>query len=266
MVSTILDTILHKQSVDCDIFKAKSLDHKGIFSRPSDSLAEYLSLFPKEERSFSPVSKSIYETCIQYLDVDIRYITVCYDPKKLFLWEAACCIIDEKDIPIIYTKDTSYLSSEMILFHEYIHAMRARLDSSIFEEIIAFDCTRYFYPKELSKIRAIASSLFTNAYEVILLGFFSILVSLLPIIFNQMIPLKTIYSLIFLVWAIPIVRLWRRIKIYSRTKKMLQTILPENFWKLLIRLSDEEIYAFSRQKLPSPSWRWKMLSLLFQKV
>ena len=56
--------------------------------------------------------------------------------KGMWPWEVACCLIDEEDRPKIRVRSLSNVNRNVLLFHECIHAIRARFCAPQFEEYI----------------------------------------------------------------------------------------------------------------------------------
>jgi hypothetical protein len=249
---------------------AQRLDRKGIFAGPSECISDFI----RDGESYPVVSSSnfleVRTRLKDMFDVDTSHIAIEKSSKSLLPWEIACCLFNEKAIPSIYVRPGRWffhsIPEEAIIAHELIHALRGRLDSTVFEEYAAFDGAQYLYPGAVSHLRTLTGPLFTNPFEAIILCILLFIVSLLPWFFAPFATMSVLLPLMAAIVAYPIFRCAYRWRVWNRAKKALGEYSSENAWKILVRLGDKEIFELARLRKgcaahyiaqkQQASWRW----------
>ena len=252
-----------------------SVHKNGCFSRPEESQEAFFHVVStwtqadeKDEWAFPPVVKKAFS---DRFGIDIQKIPVEVSAKGLFPWELACCWIDQDGRGTIQIRPNDrslkLVQSEAILTHEAVHAVRGRLFSRIFEEHCAYAACYEAFPNTFPGWRAFLGPLFTTPKEVIILMLFIWGTWGIPMLFDWDVSyaLLSCLSLSFLVF--PCIRLLSRWIVWRKALKNIGAEWPSKEWKLMIRLSDQEIKWLSRMrkgdvrdavhKKASCEWRWR---------
>jgi len=246
----------------------------GCFSRPEESLEAYLhtsSAWPlpaKEDGwEFPPLIK---KTFADRFEIDLQNIPVEVSSKGLMPWELACCWIDEDGRGTIQIRKNDrslkLVQSEAVLTHEAIHAVRGRLFSTIFEEHCAYAACHAAFPLSFPSWRAFLGPLFTSPKEVFILLLLIWGTWGMPFAFDWEFPYSLLFCLSFSFLLFPFFRLLKRWRIWRKAMKNIAAEWPDKEWKLIIRLSDQEISwlaALSKENVrdavhekASDDWRW----------
>lgn len=143
----------------------------------------------------------------QELGVSLNHISIIFSVKGLRPWELACCWVEQPEKPVIQLRPQlergSYFGYTLreVIRHEVVHALRAHLPYSQFEELLACHVAMAQPVSFFGRLRRNLSALFFRSWEpIVFLG-----LSLLPPLFDYssfaFLPLIT--AIIFLG-----VRLW----------------------------------------------------------
>ncbi|MCE5293453.1 MAG: hypothetical protein LLF94_02410 [Chlamydiales bacterium] len=257
---------------------SKVTDEQGIFALPDDTPESYT------ERAIKLTEcqgRDVPECLIQVYEINPSWVPVEYARDGLRLWEAGCMwYSDSLDVaPMIqlvpaFEKNQTYLKlydKSEVLAHEYVHAARANLGSSIFEEIFA-------YHLSASRLRATLGPLFERPYESILLlsSFIPLLLLMVKDLFVDSYNSGFLSNFFIPAASLPIalagffgLRLALRVSQWKCCKKHLDVITGGKSLPLMVRLTDQEILLFCRSSpqeirdwitTQSPNFRWELLS------
>lgn len=117
----------------------------------------------------------------QELGLSLANIRIVFSSEGLRLWELACCWIDESDAPCIQLRPQlqkgCYLGYTLreVIRHEVVHALRAHIPYSQFEELLACYIGSGNHTGCLGRFRRILSAFFLHPWEPFLFIFFSLL-------------------------------------------------------------------------------------------
>ena len=243
------------------------LDKKGCFSRPDEQIEAFIDAAPRQRRiEQTLLPNSLIQAFSETLCVDIRSLSIEESSQGLFPWELACCWTDRRGNASIRlrpkSKRSSYLSRDTVLVHECIHAIRARLDSSIFEEFCAYDLSSELAP--LSAWRRFLGPLFSSAKEACLFLLLLWTTLFTPLFFDSWYPWLLLLLPITHLSAL-FIRLYSRWNVWNKAKKALASYCTKAS-ALLVRMSDEEIRWLSSldpseihtaiEQQSSSTWRW----------
>lgn len=231
---------------------------------------------------------------IKIYDLYPSWIAVEYSNEGLRPWEAGCTWFgDSPDIaPTIqlnssFEHASSYLGiydKDEVLSHEYVHAIRAPLGSSAFEEIFAYLLSYTNAKSPFSKLalgfRAAFGPLFKETWESLLLVIlFALLLVLIVadcIVDSSLLSFCMVAtaSLSFAAFAYLAIRLSVRWWQWWRCKMHLDSLMGASSLPLMVRLIDEEILLFSRLKpqaiqawiaTQTTNFRWQLLTRAYLK-
>lgn len=270
-------------------------DAQGFLALPDDSYESYSKRVSKFQKAGACADSAACESLVKTYRIDPAWVPVEYSNKGLRLWEAGCTwYADEADIcPTIqlashFEHAATYLGiyrKDEVLSHEYVHAVRAGLGSSAFEEIFAYLLSFSLSASRLSKImrgfRVALGPLFERSFESVILVF-----SLIPVL---LIAVKDFFvdsynasllSMLFIptllisagIAAFFALRLCLRWWQWCRCKKRLGLLLGGSCLPLMVRLLDEEIILFSAMKpeeirewilSQGTNFRWQLLATAY---
>jgi hypothetical protein len=252
-----------------------SVHRNGCFSRPEESQEAYLraastwTVSDKEEEwDFPPIVK---KTFAERFGVDLQKIPVEISSKGLMPWELACCWIDQDGRGAIQIRPNDrplkLVQSEAILTHEAVHAVRGRLFSSVFEEHCAYAACYDAFPHTFPGWRAFLGPLFTSPKEIIIILIIVWGTWGVPMLFDWDIPYSLLFCLSLSSLFFPFMRLLNRWRVWRKALKNIAGEWPNKEWKLMIRLSDQEIRWLATlkkstvrdaiHKKAGQEWRWE---------
>jgi hypothetical protein len=267
-------------------------NRKGFFALPEDTSESYEA---RARLCLEQVGGEPYS--IPKYDLEPFWVPVEYSNDGLRLWEAACTWYGETDDipPAIqlakrFQSSSTYLGiykKEEVLAHEYVHACRANLGSSSFEEIFSYllslDYAKGFFSKAMRGFRVALGPLFERTWEPFILIFlvFSLFVlivgdaiedsynaALLRLCFVPVALLAGMGTLFL--GARLILRWWQ----WWRCKWRLDAFLGASSLPLMVRLIDEEIIQFSKLcpeeigewiGAQGANFRWQLLLSAYKK-
>lgn len=217
-------------------------------------IRESLEITPEQqEKGDAILQKAFHKTRALY-GIEPAFVPIFFSNKQLLFFHGGTSWIVqvEKDLPIaafiqLKNNKVPFYSQEEILVHELSHVGRMAYDCPSFEEILAWSSSpspfrRYFGPlfaslKETSLLLFILITLFIMDTMTLFMGNES---TFLMLQWLKIIPL------IFIVYALG--RLFFRQKAFSSCLEKLQSMRGADIAKAVIyRLSDEEIFRFSKQ-------------------
>jgi len=205
----------------------KTLFWKGLIPGPQETLPAFLHRV--QDVSSQPT--------IVLENMQIDWVPIIYDNKRLRLWEGGCSWIGQDNVQIqlreaFKTKNTLYYlySKQELLQHEAIHAIRLKFQEPRFEEMLA-------YYKSPSKLRAKLGPIFRSPKESLLC---MMLVAVLPFF-----PLAVLPVLMTCIWGA-----WYRLskcrRILDTTYNKLSGLTDQSPFCWLCALTDAEIDLFSK--------------------
>ncbi len=213
----------------------QQLNKEGLIPGPSETEEAFFARVVKAKKCL-PVALNDFDAAPTWLDVF-------YDNKKLPFWQAAATWIED-DTPRIQLKKKNLLgySTEEILSHEAVHAVRFAFDEPRFEEILAYHTSK-------NKFRRFFGPIFQHSWESTLF---------VVLVLASLIPYLKLLPWVFLTYLL--VRLIRNQKTFSECKKNLSL-------SIMLRLTDKEIALFSKWENILPyinqakdkSLRWRMI-------
>lgn len=267
---------------------------QGLLALPEDSEESYSE---RVQRLILQDDEGLHKEAREVLkhtyDVDPTWVPVTYASKGLYPWEAGCTWYGQnvEDPPLIqlsshFADSQTYLGiyqRDEVLAHEYVHAVRAPLGSSIFEEIFSYlvslDFSRGLLSRSMRLFRALFGPIFETPKESLLfvLAFMLLLAVALSEAFSttytsSMVSpcLTCLFFFCMAVTAYFVARLILRWWQWWRCKVHLEPIFGKNTLSLMLRLSDEEILLFSRYSTKEISnwmgvqqesnFRWRLLN------
>lgn len=209
---------------------------------------------PEREESHLPIYL-YHERIKKVLSIDPLSIEVRIEKKGLYPWEPACCWIEEledENSSVVYrsyiqfhpslfssTRSKYALEPYVIVLHEYVHAIRASLQSPKYEEWIAYLISYHVSSSFCDRVRSILGPIFQSISEIVLFFitfFFLVAISL----YSEFIPFSYIMAIPVILLLPFILRLFYYWQKTSRVLKILtkETLSP---YRLLIRLEDRDI-------------------------
>lgn len=260
-------------------------NRQGIFALPHDtaeSYAQKIDILLHPEKTLDHASAR--ELVKARFDIDPVWVPVGYAKDGLYPWEAGCLwhSEDPMDVPSIqlaprFEHSFTYLGlykRDEVLAHEYVHAVRASLCSSQFEELFAYlvsldssrSCLRY--------LRTFLGPIFEKPIESLL---FVVLMALFTVVSILGIDELIFYAALLTVGAVAYLfgRLFFRWRLWYLCRQHLRPLVGEQTLAFMLRLRDEEIVHFSAitsQKIAEwialqaeGNFRWALLSLAYVK-
>jgi hypothetical protein len=225
----------------------------GIFIVPGETeeaflLRAHALLANKNEEPSFKESRAIVKKAF---GVDPIWVKVFYSDIELYPWEIACTWYDEVPSIQLHTRfkdKKTFLgiySEEAVLAHEYVHAVRAPLGDSVFEEFFSYHISNPF--------RRIVGPIFEEPRESLFLVLLLLSTTIAAICSDLF--MERLFWLLFLLLGFCTIafifylslRLVKRFSQFRRCLRNLAAITPTPL-ALMIRLTDVEIILFSKQK------------------
>ncbi len=267
-------------------------DKQGFLALPDDSYDSYCERVSKLQRTAVNTNTTACEFLVNSYEIDPNWVPVEYSNKDLRLWEAGCTwYTDEADVcPTIqlrahFEHASTYLGmyqKDEVLSHEYVHAVRAGLGSSSFEEIFAYLLSFSFSTSMLNRaikgFRVALGPLFERPFESVIFVFSFIPLLLIAakdfFVDSYNASLLAMFFMPALLLSVGIVafffvRLSLRWWQWLRCKKRLDLLLHRSSLPLMVRLVDEEIILFSAMRpdeirqwieMQGENFRWQLLA------
>lgn len=227
-------------------------NRQGIFALPEDTYATY------SDRAETLLVTHADTFSVGIYDIHPGWLEVEYSGVGLQVWEAGCMWYSDDNPPTIqlnphFRDKSTFLGiyhKDEILAHEYVHAARAVLSSSAFEEIFAFYVSK-------SRFRAYLGPLFEKPWESVVL----LVVLLISTVTLYFWPVALCLLALF-------IRLNYRWWKWLSCKRHLDQLLKKSSLPLMVRLTDEEIMLFSTLqpkeidkwiKAQGNNFRWQLL-------
>lgn len=232
-------------------------NRQGFLPLPSDTIESYSHRVARQMAPDVGNEKSARDHVINTYDMDPFWVPIHYSSKGLRLWEAGCTwYSDDADttpeiqLTAHFEHKDRFLgmyNKDEVLAHEYVHAARAQLGSSAFEEFFSYLLSLNFangpFSKILCGIRVFLGPLFEKPWEAALLVFCMIL-PLLFAVTDLFHPVSLVpFAAVFLYLGVRLVFRWR---ILRRCKAHLDIYLGVSSLPLMVRLTDDEIRFFSK--------------------
>ncbi|MBS0656141.1 MAG: hypothetical protein JSR46_10215 [Verrucomicrobia bacterium] len=225
----------------------------GIFQGPEETLESYERrahlLASREPSPGTEAARAIVQACYE---ADPLWVEVLFSDEGLQPWEAGCTWYssDHDQLPQIQLRRAlqrkkRYLwlyDRDEILAHEYVHAMRAPLNSTLFEEFFAYFTSQYAGKSYVHYFRAFVGPVFAHPREPFIL---------IAAVMGIVLLLVTEYSFwgaATLMIATPLFFLGRLIlrwRTWYRCKRRIDEAAGQHALALMARLSDEEIVRLS---------------------
>ena len=252
-------------------FRIYGLSETAMLSETAFLLAyhELFHSFTKRSSAHCPWLVHAKKHFLRFFHSVPSWIHPSLEAKGLLPWEMAACwqhsngLADLKIHPkLLEWKEEE---KEPILFHELIHASRARLHSLCFEEMLAYEAMRREKCSPLLACRCVLSRIFLAPSD----PFFALLWHLLLLLLTlaDVFSFMTYLGLILFFWgaltarAVWLFRMWK--KVFSAV----DLAFPKKAWRFFLRASDfdilwlaslrqQEIFDAIMEKA-SYDWRWK---------
>src|SRR5262249_41756267 len=124
-------------------------NRQGFFPLPEDSAESYeRRICQLQDQELTVNECSARQIVKRYFDADPVWVPITYSNDGLHLWEAGCIWYNDnvEERPMIQLTSRFHRSSDYLLIyqkdevlaHEYVHAIRAPLGSSQYEEIFSY--------------------------------------------------------------------------------------------------------------------------------
>ena len=189
--------------------------------------------------------------------------------KGLTPWEMAACWQYSNGRSDLIAKpkilDLPEEERKEILFHELMHASRARIQSLCFEEILAYEAMRQEKTSPFASIRGVLSRLFVAPSDVSFALIWHLILLLLSLL--NVFSFSTYFLLIFFFWGALAGRACWLFRIWKKAFKAIEKAFPEKGWRFLLRASDSDVFWLaslppqevfdSIMEKASYDWRWK---------
>lgn len=209
---------------------------RGLIPGPQESDEEYITRATAAKKNPSSQSQSIKAL----YGIDPDWVEIIYSNEGLRFWEGGATWIGEDKAALhlrkAYTKKESHLgySKKELIAHELVHMVRCRFEEPIFEEILA-------YQTAPSPFRRFFGPIFpTPAWSLFFIfgiAIFYVLAFLTYFAYVGMLGLILFFVL----------RLGLRQRTFFRARKNLAKIVKKSkVLPVMLRLSDQEIFSFSR--------------------
>lgn len=258
-------------------------NRQGFFALPEDTETSYRDrvnqLSGQAGDKDLPASRELLQ---RRYDINPSWVPVEYSNAQLYPWEAGCTWFSDsiEEAPNIQLRSSfahspvclGIYQKDEVLAHEYVHAVRAPLGSSAFEEIfsylVSFDFASGIFSYAMRAFRVFLGPVFERTLEPMLLLF-----SLALLLATSVWADSFLFAPILLLGAIMLIFLGRLIyrwRQWGRCFVHLRELTGVNTLALMVRLTDEEIVLFSR--LPSSkihewikqqqehNFRWSLLA------
>lgn len=228
---------------------------QGLIPGPSETEDLFLERIEKTKKALSKDPSIDWEGARSILDPLYAFTPgnarAFYSNRGLTPWQGAAAWIDENGIPSIQLRKSRLYCEQEILAHEAVHAARAAFQESFFEEFFAYRTSE-------KKWRQILGPIIRRPWEAwpfILLSFLGLWTFL------------AYWGLIF--WVV--LGLFRLMRGHLALRKAMQNLEKENLSPktaraILMRLTDEEIWALSKgrtwESLFDSTLRWRLLRCL----
>lgn len=248
--------------------------------------------FPQETESETHFILSYQEICTQYPKSHATHLSWLVAAQKHFNnmfhaipcwieaslterglapWErAACWQYPEGQSKIQVKKEVLELpvhEQKSILFHELIHASRARLNSSCFEELIAYEAMKTLQLFKRAKMRCWLSRLFVAPSDSLLFLLWHLI--LFVLMFVDVLPLGYYGGLIFAFWTMVVLRaIWIK-NIWKKAFDNIEHAFKGRGWRFILRATDQDIAWLASLSKDSVcdkvmdralhQWRWNYL-------
>jgi hypothetical protein len=212
-------------------------DKQGLFIAPHESAVDYEARIQALFKHLDPAvsSASSPEVLQRVFGVDPSWVRVEYSKKGLYPWEAGCTWYDTVPWiqlhPCFLTSQYRFgiYSKEEVLAHEYVHVVRAPLESDRFEEFFAYLISYYAKPGIVTSLRTFLGPLFDKPWQVIVA-----FVSFLAFPIAGLLVVACLFARLLYCW-----------RQFFLCKKQLQSITDTPL-QLMLRLNDSEIVRFSK--------------------
>lgn len=239
-----------------------NFDAYGLFIKPCETASSYEARARPmlENRQTEPSFNHARSIVQKLFNADPVWVEVTYSNKDLYPWEIACTWYDTVPSIQLHTrfkrKKTVFwiYSEDDVLVHEYVHAIRAPLGDSIFEEFFSYHISNAFR-------RYVGPIFETPAESLLFVSLFSATICAAFVTDIFWIP----FGALFLYFAL---RLIKRLYQFRRCLRHLSSITTSPL-ALMIRLTDEEIIQYSKespaeilrgiQEKKAGDFRWHML-------
>jgi hypothetical protein len=246
-------------------------DKEGCFSRPDDSEENFLSTAaswtPKGASAKYP--ETVRKAFFERFSVHLGAVPLEVSSKGLMPWELACCWTDDEGRGMIQMRPLARLQKRVplnaVVVHEAVHAVRGRLKAKKFEECTAYAACRAVFPESFPRWRAWIGPLFSSAREA------GILIALLwiswgvPIFLCSSVSAWAVAGIDGVLLAAFLGRLQSRWNVWNKAMSAVVSCWPKTAWKLMIRMTDDEIEWLSkvrnvREEISEKAgreWRWR---------
>ncbi|MBI2811176.1 MAG: hypothetical protein HYX67_10155 [Candidatus Melainabacteria bacterium] len=211
------------------------LNQRGLFPTPNETEAAFFTRvsYLGEGQTPAPLTKEIFSISPDWVQVD-------FSAKGLMPWEGAATWIEGDRVSIQIKKSflTRFYSQEEMIAHEMVHAMRNRLDSTRFEEILAYRVSK-------AKFRRFFGPLFSSPAEskAFMLALVASWLLYLVDIGGNFVFLAPIALL-----GYGLFRLVRSQKIFAACLKKWELVTPGLALAVALHLTDEEIALFAKME------------------
>ena len=252
------------------------IDRSGFFPRENESESEFLLSYHELFHSFPQrqMAKCPWLITANRRFLEVFHAVACWTSpslgtKGLSPWELAACWQFSDGRSEIQVRPKLLEKNEgernAILFHELIHASRARLQSLCFEEILAYEAMRHVKETSLFSLRCFLSRLFLTQSDI-LVAFVWHLALLFLSVFTSFSTIAYL-SLVVLFWTFATIRACWLFSLWKKAFSNIEQAFPSKAWLFFLRASDSDIFWVSSLKSKevfdsimekaSYDWRWK---------
>ncbi|WP_100934381.1 hypothetical protein [Candidatus Chlamydia corallus] len=193
---------------------------------------------PEDPASFPESLKELF-------DVFPTHVEVLYSNEGLDVWEAGCTWILSNEVTIQLRKHLQkasrwlgMYSRDEVLAHEAVHAVRMKFYEPIFEEILAYQTSRWGW-------RRFFGPLFRSPGESYSLLFFTISGVGISLWYPMMGTLITLVLPTYFLMRLCLAQSY----LYRAMKKIRKMLGVPPLW-VMLRLTDKEIKMFAKEPIP----------------
>ena len=251
------------------------IDRSCFFPREGESETAFLLAYHELFHSFTQRSSG---RCSWLINAQKQFLHVFHaipswvrpslEKKGLLPWEMAACwqystgLSDLK----VHPKLLEWKEEERgpILFHELIHAARARLQSLSFEEMIAYEAMRQEKRSHLLACRCVLSRLFLAPSDPLLTLLWHLVLFILTLM--NVFSLMAYFGLVLFFWGALTARAVWLFRIWKKAFSSVDQAFPKKAWRFFLRASDSDILwlaSLRKQEIfdaimekASYDWRW----------
>ena len=262
------------------------IDRSGFFPKEEETEIQYILAYHELAKRFSHRYENKF---LSYIQAKKRFYSLfqaipcwvksSFSKEGMIPWELAVCWQDSEGSSTLHLHPSIQKESQAdiraILLHELVHAARARLESSCFEEIIASEVMKTEPISLRYRMRAALSKVCLSTHDSLSLLVWHVLL-IIAFIWGNL-SLEAYVGLIAFFWLGLTGRSFWLSRIWKKAFLNIQNAFPRKGWACMLRATDRDVFFLANlapkkvveeiEKRTLDDWRWCYLSscVLLQK-